>query len=346
MDSLATKDWIPRDGETLLTREGYIFYVFGYKHPLNRVFAFLKYIPSNLKSYFPIRFLRQKWKLGKIELARPEKLYTAQNYRKFLETFRGRFPQYLYSCPYLNKEVLSVPYESIERVYLPSECLQKLFKRDKKDVLQEEAVELVSILSEESRVSLEDFGIHGSVGLNMHSLYSDIDLVVYGSQNFRKLERTVDRLAEEGRLKYVFTKKIDRARKHRGRYKDRRFVYNAVRKPEEITAQYGSLRYTPIKNVTFSCRVVDDSENMFRPAIYQIRNYQPDDSASELTEEQVPTKVLSMIGYYRNVARQRESIKVSGTLERVENVETGEASYQVVVGTATREKEYIEPLLR
>ncbi len=346
MDSLVTEDWVPRDGETILTREGYIFYVFGYKHPLNRVFAFLKYIPSNLSSYFPIRFLRQKWKLGNIELARPEKLYTAQNYQKFLKTFRTNFPQYLYFCPYMNKEVLSVPYESIDRVYLPGVCLQKLFKKDNRDMLQEEAVELVSILSEESQVPLKDFGIHGSVGLNMHSLYSDIDLVVYGSQNFRRLERTVDRLVEEGRLKHVFTKKIDMARKHRGRYKDRRFVYNAVRKPEEITEQYGRWRYRPIQNIAFSCMVVDDSENMFRPAIYQIGNYQPHDQASELTEELVPTRVLSMIGYYRNVAREGEGINVSGTLERVENVETGKAYYQVVVGTATREKEYIEPLLR
>jgi predicted nucleotidyltransferase len=83
---------------------------------------------------------------------------------------------------------------------------------------------------------------------------------------------------------------------------------------------------------------------MFRPAIYPIRNYQPADSASELSEEQIPARVLSMIGYYRNVARKGDCVKVSGTLEHVENVETGETSYQVVVGTATREKEYIEPV--
>jgi predicted nucleotidyltransferase len=244
----------------------------------------------------------------------------------------------------MNKEVLSVPYESIEKVYLPNEIMHKLFKTDRRDKLQEEAVDLVSLLSEESQVSLRDFGIHGSVGLNMHSQYSDIDLVVYGAQNFRKLEKAVDRLVEEDRIMYVFTKKIDRARKHRGRYKDRRFVYNAVRKPEEITAEYGRWRYIPVKNVTFSCVVGDDSETMFRPATYPVNDYQPDDSASELSDEQVPTKVLSMIGYYRNVARQGDKVKVSGTLERVENIETGEAYYQVVVGTATREKEYIEPL--
>ncbi|MBK5134213.1 hypothetical protein JJE00_07305 [Candidatus Bathyarchaeota archaeon] len=54
--------------------------------------------------------------------------------------------------------------------------------------------------------------------------------------------------------------------------------------------------------------------------------------------------MLSMIGYYRNVARTGDSVKVSGTLEHVENLESGAVCYQVVVGTATREKEYIEPV--
>ena len=97
-------------------------------------------------------------------------------------------------------------------------------------------------------------------------------------------------------VKYVFTKKMDKARKHRGRYKNRRFVYNAVRKPEEITVQHGRLRYTPIKNVTFSCMVIDDSENMFRPAIYKIRDYQPADPASELTRDLVPIIERTFVG--------------------------------------------------
>ena len=344
MTSVATNDWVPRDGETLLTKEGFIFYVFGYEHPENRVFAFLKYIPSNLAHHFPIRFLKQKWKLEGIELSRPEKLYTPQNYQKFLETFRGNFPHYLYCCPFRGKEVLSVPLDHIKRVYSPSECLQAIFKKEKKDALQKETVELVSLLSEESNVAIQDFGIHGSVGLNMHSEYSDIDLVVYGSANFKRLEAAVNRLADDGVFSHVFTKKIDHARKHRGRYNDRRFVYNAVRRYEEIDAQHGKLKYTPVKNVTFSCEVVGDSENMFRPAVYPIGNYQPEDSASELSGEQVPLRVLSMIGYYRNVARKGDVVKVSGMLERVENVESGEITYHVVVGTATREKEYIEPV--
>lgn len=344
MKSLAAKNWIPRDGETMLTKEGFIFYVFGYEHPENRVFAFLKYIPSSLAHHFPIRFLKQKWNIENIELSRPEKLYTAQNYQKFLETFRKNFPHYRYCCPFRGKDVLSVPLNQIMKVYLPNDCLKAIFKKDNKDGIEKETVELVSLLSEKSQVPIHDFGIHGSVGLNMHSKYSDIDLVVYGSQNFKKLEIAVNQLEGEGVFTFVCTKKIDYARKHRGRYNDRRFVYNAVRKYDEIDAQPRKRQYTPVKNVSFCCEVVDDNKNMFRPAIYPIKNYQPDDLASELPLEQVPARVLSMIGYYRNVARTGDVVKVSGTLERVKNMETGAVYYQVVVGTATREKEYIEPV--
>jgi len=344
MNRLAINQWIPRDGETLLTKDGFIFYVFGYEHPKNRVFAFLKYINSSLAHYFPIRFLKQKWKLDGLELSRPEKLYTVENYQKFLETLRKNFPGYLYCCPFRNKEVISVPLDQIKKVFLPVECLQRIFEKENKDELQNETAELVSLLSKESKVAIQDFGIHGSVGLNMHSEYSDIDLVVYGSENFKLLENAINRLAKEGIFTHVCTKKIDYARKHRGRYNNRRFVYNAVRKYDEIDATHGKMRYIPIKPVSFRCEVIEDNENMFRPAIYPIKNYQPDDSKSELSKEQVPKRVLSMIGYYRNVARTGDIVKVSGTLERVENIITGAVIFQVVVGTGIREKEYVEPI--
>jgi predicted nucleotidyltransferase len=344
MNKLAKKDWVPRDGETLLTKEGFIFYVFGYEHPNNRVFAFLKYIPSNLAHHFPIRFLKQKWKLENLDLSRPQKLYTAKNYQKFVETFRTTFPQYLYCCPFRGKAVLSVPLNSITSVFLPGECLHDIFKKENKDSLQKETVVLVTLLSNNSGVPIKDFGIHGSVGLNMHSEYSDIDLVVYGSQNFKNLDSAVKRLADEGIFSYVCTKKLDYTRKHRGRYNDRRFVYNAVRKYNEIDAPHGRSKYMPVKKVDFSCVVVDDTENMFRPAIYTISDYHPNNVASELYVNQVPERVLSMIGYYRNVARRGDRVKVSGMLERVVNVETAEIRYQVVVGSATQEKEYIEPV--
>jgi predicted nucleotidyltransferase len=89
---------------------------------------------------------------------------------------------------------------------------------------------------------------------------------------------------------------------------------------------------------------MDDSESMFRPAIYRIEDYKPSNAVSTLSKEKLPEVVVSMIGCYRNVARQGNRIRVSGMLEHVENLENGEAFHQVVVGTSTSEDEHIWPL--
>lgn len=332
------------DGDIIVTKDDFVFYAFGYEHPKDRVFSFLKYIPSEVKSYFPLPFLAQSWTLENTGLARPEKLYTAQNFQKILETFRNDFPQYIYFCPFRGKEVMSVPLNFIRRVYVPRDELQRIFESQQKDRLQTLAADLILHLSAESNVPLEDFGIHGSIAMGMHTAKSDIDFAIYGSNNFRSLQRTVDRLAGQGVLSYIFTKRFDEKRRHRGRYNGTIFTYNAVRQIQQVNRTYGDHHYAPLKPVTFRCEVAADDEAMFRPAIYRIANYQPLDSSSRLRGEERPAKVVSMIGYYRNVARRGERVEVSGTLEQVKNVKTGETYHQVVVGTGTHEREYIWPL--
>jgi len=321
------------DGDAFLTKHNFIFYTFGYEHPQERVSAFLKYIPTQLKPHFPLRFIKRRWKLGSIQFVRPEKLYSAKNFQKLTEIFRKDFPEYIHSCPFRQKELVSPPKSLIKTVYVPNQRLETLFKKKRRDRLQELALETVNLLSVESKVSLEDFGLHGSIALNMHSPESDIDLAVYGAENFRRLEAAVNRLVKEGEL--------DAARKNRGEYMGKVFVYNAVRKPEEIMVKYGDYKYLPVSPIAFRCRIEDDSEAMFRPAIYRISDYRPLNSASRLEKAKTPEIVVSMIGCYRNVARKGESIKVSGVLERVEHLKTGRVNYQVVVGSGTSEEEYI-----
>jgi predicted nucleotidyltransferase len=82
---------------------------------------------------------------------------------------------------------------------------------------------------------------------------------------------------------------------------------------------------------------------MYRPSIYKITSYKPEDDQSELDLDKIPVQVVSNIGLYRNVARCGKEIKVAGKLERVESTSSSEVFYQVVVGTATSEEEYIWP---
>jgi hypothetical protein len=312
-------EWLPADGDTLATKDGFIFNTFGYEHPQDRVFAFLKYIPAEFKALFNVQMLERTWKYGDTQLFRAEKLYTAKNYTTFIVAFRKNFPDYVYYCYLRNKELITAPLELIDSVFVPRDRLAALRQVKKPDRLQKLALELLNMISAESNISLDDFGIHGSIALNMHAPESDIDFVVYGTENFRAVEETITRLVNKGRI----------------------FMYNAIRKPEEVKTFYGDARFSSIYPVRFQCTVTDDSQAMFRPATYKITNYKPLDAESELLLDKIPDRVVSNIGCYRNVARQGSEIKVAGQLERVEKIKTGAVHYQVVVGTATSEEEYI-----
>lgn len=338
------RHWVPMDGDTFITKEGFIFNTFGYEHPEDRVFAFLKYIPNQFKAFFNVEMLERTWKYGGFELFRAKKLYTAQNYQAFLETFKHHFPSYVYFCPFRKKEVISAPLTSITSVFVPRDCLCVMAGLKRKDDLQQMTLDFVDLVSGESGVQMEDFGVHGSVALNMHSVQSDMDIVVYGSSNFRKLVAAVDRLVKSEKLAYLFGNRLDAARRFKGRYKGRVFMYNAIRRPEEVNVKYGTQRYVSVAPVKLCCTVKDDAEAMFRPATYGISLHEPTDQAFDLSSEKIPTLVVSMIGCYRNVVRKGDRIRVSGMLERVENLETGGVFHQVVVGTGTSEDEHIWPL--
>jgi hypothetical protein len=50
--------WTPIDGDTFVTKDGFIMNTFGYEHPEDRVFAFLKYIPVQYKALFNVEMLK------------------------------------------------------------------------------------------------------------------------------------------------------------------------------------------------------------------------------------------------------------------------------------------------
>jgi len=319
---------------------------FGYEHPDDRIFAFLKYIPAKYKDLFKVQMLSRTWKFGTnpltSQLFRAEKLYTAKNYQTFIEVFRKNFPNYLFYDQTRDKEIITAPLDKIDHVFVPKDRLVWLQNLKKPDELQKLALEIVDLVQNESGVPYSDLGIHGSIALEMHSPESDIDFVVYGTDNFRQVEQTLQILANQGTVSYIAGNRIEAARKFVGKYQGKIWMYNATKKSEEIKGKYGDYTYISLAPVRFLADVCDDTETMYRPAIYKITNYRPQDAQSELDLDQIPRQVVSNIGCYRNVARAGQQIKVAGTLEKVQNTQ-GTTFYQVVVGTATSEEEYIWP---
>jgi len=341
---MAAQTWTPRDGDAFLTRDGFIFYTFGYEHPADRVFAFLKYIPSRHRDLFSVDYLPTRWKLGSSELMRPIHLYSANNFQKYAEAFRTNFPDYLYQCPYRQKEVICPTRNSIKRVYTPNQQLKALQQTRKRNHLQNLALELVDFLSASSRIPKNDFGVHGSIALDMATNQSDIDLAVYGANNFRKLEAVVNKQAGQEILNRGSFNGAEINSRSQSEFRGKPFVCNAVRKNEEIRTEYGDYKYLAVTPVKLRCEVTSDTEAMFRPAIYKVSNCEPLNSRLQLRLNPPLDTVVSMIGLYRNVARKDDYVEVSGILERVEELRTGRTSFQVVVGSGTSEGEYIRPI--
>ncbi len=335
------------DGDTFVTKDGFIMNTFGYEHPNDRVFAFLKYIPDKYKDLFNVEMLQRTWKFGTNPLTsrlfRAEKLYTAKNYQTFIEVFRKKFPNYLFFDETRNKEIITAPLDRIDQVYVPKERLIWLRNLKNQDELQFLALQLIDLISAKSGVDYSDLGIHGSIALEMHAPESDIDFVVYGTDNFRKVEEAVQMLVNQGTLSFIAGNRIEAARKFVGKYQGKIWMYNATKKSSEITSKYGDYTYEPLTNVQFTASICDDTMTMYRPAIYKIEHYKPQNSQSELSVDKTPTQVVSNIGCYRNIARSGQQIKVAGILEKATSNRNGDSFYQVVVGTATSEEEYIWP---
>jgi predicted nucleotidyltransferase len=321
---------------------------FGYEHPEDRVFAFLKYIPAKYRDLFNVEMLQRTWKFGSKpltnQLFRAEKLYTAKNYQTFIEAFRTKFPNYLFYDKTRSKELITAPLDKIEQVFVPKDRLVWLQNLDKPDKLQTHALKIIDLIHRESGVPYEDLGIHGSIALDMHAPESDVDFVVYGTENFRQVEQTLQILVNQGTMSYIAGNRIEAARKFVGKHEGKIWMYNATKKTEENKTQYGDYIFTQLAPLHFSATICDDTQTMYRPATYKITNYQPLDAQSEVELENIPKQVISNIGCYRNVARVGQQIKVAGALEKVQSTKNNTIFYQVVVGTATSEEEFIWPI--
>jgi len=324
-----------RDGDIIVTKHNFVFYTFGYEHPENRVLAFLKYIPEDHAQKFDIEWLDIKWKFKDVYLLRPKELFSPKNYLKLVGAFRAYFPEYLYYSEPLGKWLISVPKHLIKQVFVPSKCLRELLKKRPTDRLEEVAVKLIKELSSESGVSLDFFGIHGSVSLGMHHEGSDIDLAVYGAKNFRRVRETLMKLEKTGRIMLSRASFYEKRRLNTGYYNEIRFVVNAIRLQSEIDQR--KLIYKPIAKIKALCKVINDNDSIFRPALYKVKVINvlsgPAKYASMISE------VVSMIGLFRGIAYNGDLITVKGLLEQVQSEQ--EKWFRIVVGSGLGD-EYIE----
>lgn len=323
-----------RDGDAVLTTHGFIFYVFGYEHPADRYHGFLKYVPRDESESFEIEWLDLGWRMEGGDIVRPLELYSPGSYSKMVKGFREHFPEYLYYSKQLDRWMITVPKDNIERVFRPLERLKEILEKGASGNLEEEAISLINVLTERSGVSVEFLGVHGSISLGTSREESDIDLSVYGASNFRLVKKGLLEAEEAGLLSLKRGNRAERRRLNSGVYSGRDFVVNATRLTSEIDERPRS--YRPIGPVEAECLCVRDDEAMFRPAVYGVQGCTSLDRAVDVGNV---SEVVSMIGSYRDLVSKGERIRARGFLEEV--AQGDESWLRVVVGSG-RAGEYLD----
>ncbi|MHA1799149.1 MAG: hypothetical protein ACTSVY_11960 [Candidatus Helarchaeota archaeon] len=334
-------EYIVRDGDIILTDDGFIFYAIGYEHPKEKVISYLKYIPQEFKSKFPLSFINNVWYHDNLPYIRPKQLYSPNNFKIILESFKKYFPDYLFYSDRIQKVIFVIPYNKIKRVFIPKIGLKKLLEKEDKDELEQFAIKLIDFLSSQSGVPMNEFGIHGSLLTSMHSKKSDVDVAVYDQKNYFKVKKAVKKLNEDGKVKYLFEIESDKWRFNKCEYLGRKFVFNAIRKIKQVVNAYAYIKYKPLYLVKGEATIIDNSEAAYRPAIYKIKDFKC--LSKDLLSGKTPSEVISMVGEFRDVAKKGQRIQFHGMLEKTVNTKLSETYYRIFIGSENA-GEFLRPI--
>jgi predicted nucleotidyltransferase len=323
-----------RDRDAIVTREGLIFRVLGYAHPSNACICDIEYAPANLfKSDNP------KAPRGTKETIF-YKFYEDEGW-KFIKHY---FPQYLIFHEALSKEILGVKHCDIAEFRKPEVKLEKLIARRPEDELESTLQNVVGFVTRRSSLSPKDFGVFGSILHNFyHPKLSDIDLIVYGRNEFARLRETLKELYADNSS--LLANEFKTETTVRGKHwhfqnlspkefvwhqrrkmiyalfkdtKSRRTVkteFEPVKAWKEISNDYDPLTRIVHRGwVRMLGTITEDADAPFIPSVYGIDPLEVLHGADEAWEAR---NIVSYMEEFRMQAQKGEVVYVEGNLEEV-----------------------------
>jgi len=344
-----------KDRDNLETIEGAFFTILGHVHPPDRVFAYLKYLPTNKAG-------NGIWERNNIRFQRTIPEYSAANVINSFKFLKAFYPEFLFSCPINNILMSAVPINKIRKLYY-AECeLQRLILKEQYDPLEMKLIQMVNLLIEQFDLDQENFGITGSIALQMHHpKYSDIDLIVFGRSvanllanelpsfiaehpsfdglHKKTTEEVIQRKSKLFNLPQKDIRLIFERKWNVGVFKGTRFAILPVRTRVEVEENYGDSIYHSVDQMTIVAEILSAKDSWFNPAIYQI-------SVLKIIKGPHISNIRMLVSwenFFANVAKEGETILAKGKLERVINSKTHETWYRILIGSGDNENEFILP---
>ncbi len=249
--------------------------------------------------------------------------------------------EYLFKSSYSDVLLHGIPLSDIEQIYQPSKIIQSLYSLTNPDQKQIDAIEAVHFLLS-TGMDKKNIGLTGSIALGFHNDQSDVDLIIYGRENFHTVRDGIVKGLETGNIgeldhslwRESYERRdcdldFDTYSFHEQR-KYNKFKINhskvdvsLVLLNHELIEEFGP--YKKNGNHVMKATVVDDSQSFDLPARYYVN------------DEKI-TEIVSYTATYLGQAITGEMIEASGVIEVDRN-----GDKRLVVGTSREGKgEYIK----
>jgi uncharacterized protein len=322
----------------LETPERLLFAVKGFEHPDDRIIAVLRYAP------YPEKGDRKK----NGEFYR--RLYHFPEQEQFLQ---AAYPQYLHYDPIFQLTLQSVPKFLIRKIYDPRLRLRELMQAPIRNAVEEDAVSFASLLQRETEIPWSGLGITGSLLIGLHTVYSDLDLAIFGAQNCKKVYRALHGMldtpsnsvlrrldarglddlhaqrAKDTHMDFAEFSEVEKRKVNQGSFRDRAYFIRFIKEACEEVEPYGFSSYRALGRMAITALIADDQEAIFTPCKYllsDVRNLE----ALPLPD---PTEIVSFRGRFCEQAQAGERIMATGTLERVQSIQ-GSIRHRLLLGNS------------
>jgi predicted nucleotidyltransferase len=328
-----------RDRDSILTKEGLLFRVFGYSHPPSKYICDAEYASADVFTSKDPRAPRTGY------CQNFYKFYNAEGMKLVLKNY----PQYTFFHEMLRQTVVGVNPDSAE-VRKPKKRLSELMATAPKDTLVEATQRVLNTMLQLSNLSIEDFGVFGSMLHSFHNpAFSDIDLVVYGIKENAKMGQVLGELYMDGasgfknefsnpdvmqgkqwRYQNLTVKEFlwhQRRKQIYGLFNDvksgrvTKAEFEPVKAWSEIISEYDpNVRIVQKGWVKLRARIVNDVDALFIPSIYTIK---PIEVLSGPHEGVEAVRIFSYMEEFRLQAKNDEVVYVEGNLEEVASPNSG-----------------------
>jgi predicted nucleotidyltransferase len=323
-----------RDRDAIVTKEGLIFRVFGYSHPLDAYVCDVEYAPATIyRSDNPKAFRNEG---GHVFY----KFYEDEGW-KFIQE---RFPQYMIFHKILGKEVVGVNRRDILRIRRPETKLKRLIDTESRNELVEAIRSVVQLVAQCSGLSHKDFGVFGSLLHGFyHPAFSDIDLIIYSKKNVARLRETLSELYQAGssplRNEFGDEQSIKGKIWRFQNFSPEEYLWHQRRKviygvfDDQKSGRTIKTEFEPVKDwreirseydrqakilqrgwARILAKVTEDDEAPFIPAIYGV---EPQDVVEGSREAVNVKRVVSYVEEFRMQATKGETVDIEGNLEEV-----------------------------